>query len=84
MLAFILGVFGPSLDPAARYDSYGPTAPLQSGEAELIDAEQRRICGEQLTDNAGWIQDAHGAYVCTDKHGRRHRSVITTAVKVTR
>jgi hypothetical protein len=78
IIAFVLGVFGPSLDQA-RQDE---TVPVRPGEAELIDAEARHACGEAPTDNAGWLQDAHGAYVCTDKHGRRHRSLIVTAIKV--
>jgi hypothetical protein len=82
--AFILGAFGPTLDTGARYDTYVAAAALQPGEAELIDAEARHACGEAPAANAGWMQDTHGAHICTDKHGRRHRSQITTAIKVQR
>jgi hypothetical protein len=79
--AFILGVFGPSLDPDARYDRYAPT---QTGDGALIEAEARHACAANPEDQAGQVIDAHGAVVCTDKHGRRHRNVITIAEKVAR
>lgn len=77
-LAFILGVFGPTLDSRA-YNDYGAAAASDTeGEAARLDAEARRYCGAAPKDNSGWIQLQDGVIVCTDKRGRRQaRSVIT-------
>lgn len=82
-VAFILGVFGPSLDgPARSYASYGYTAD-QVGEHRRLELDAQRTCADLQGrgENAGYVVKGDGAVVCTDKHGRRGRNPITIAVK---
>lgn len=81
-VTFVLGWFGPAIDRRA-YSDYGYT-PEQVGEYARLDAEARHRCSTDPGDNTAWIQTADGTIICTDKRGRRPRSIVTTAVKVQR
>ena len=85
IFAIALGVLGPCLDAQPdRRGEWLQTERLLQQEGTLArwEAEARARCAEDHGDNAGLIQLPDGAVVCTDKHGRRARNVITIARKV--
>lgn len=83
-IALVLGALGPALDDT-RYADYGyRPAQLEAGVVDQLEAEARLKCASERGENSALIIDARGAIVCTDKHGRRQRSQITTLVRVDR
>lgn len=70
----VLGWLGPALDG----QSYGaPTAPAPDAP-RTVEILADKHCQSRGGENAAWVRVGRdGAFVCTDKRGRRHGSVIT-------
>lgn len=65
--------------PTPTYASFGyRPADLDAGQAALLDAQARKACAATHGVNGGYIALADGAIQCTNKHGRKGPSVITT------
>lgn len=78
LFAGALACVGPWLDanPSTR------PAPAQESAADRFEHQAARACRDAAGDNAGWIPAGKdGAIVCTDKHGRRHRSSVITIME---
>lgn len=85
LVAFVLGVFGPSLDNRS-YSSYGYTGDAPDTAAEsagravaLSQAADSAHCAALHGPQAVAIQLPDGQHRCADKRGRMVRSVITIA-----
>lgn len=84
LFALALSALGPVLDEHP-YSGYGYQAPaIEAGEIARLEADARHRCARDRGENTGVVFLPDGAIVCTDKHGQRARSQITTLVRAQR